>query len=244
MRQIVLDTETTGLETELGHRIIEIGALEMLDRRVTRNSFHYYLNPQREVDAGALEVHGITNEFLHDKPLFADIAEEFLEFIRGAELVIHNAAFDIGFLNFELSLLEQPFGVVEDYAKVVDSLLIAREMHPGQRNSLDALCKRYDIDNSHRSLHGALLDAEILGEVYLAMTGGQVDLGLTLAEDTGVSDRVADATEIDRSSLVILAADAGELDCHRERLLAIDKASDGTCAWLQMDAADTDTLMD
>src|SRR5690606_12993840 len=176
MRQIVLDTETTGLETAQGHRIIEIGCVELIHRRPTNNYFHHYLQPDREIDEGALEVHGITNEFLRDKPRFADIVDEFIEFIRGAELIIHNAAFDIGFLDYELSLLDPPRGKVTDFCTVVDSLLLARNMHPGQRNSLDALCKRYGIDNSQRELHGALLDARILADVYLAMTGGQTAL--------------------------------------------------------------------
>jgi DNA polymerase-3 subunit epsilon len=177
-RQIVLDTETTGLEPREGHRIIEIGCVEMLSRRVTDNYWHQYLNPDREIDAGAFEVHGISNEFLADKPRFTEMASEFLDYVRGAELVIHNAAFDIGFLNHELSLLEGDWPRIEDICTVTDSLQMARQKHPGQKNNLDALCKRYMIDNSSRSLHGALLDSEILAEVYLAMTGGQTSLHL------------------------------------------------------------------
>ncbi|MGB5716746.1 MAG: DNA polymerase III subunit epsilon, partial [Gammaproteobacteria bacterium] len=178
MRQIVLDTETTGLEPADGHRIIEIGCVELNDRRLTGNTYHQYIQPDREIDAGAIEVHGITNEKLADKPRFTDIAAEFLEFIDGAELVIHNAPFDVGFIDHEFRLLEDSPGGVNDHCMVLDTLALARRMHPGQRNSLDALCRRYEIDNSQRELHGALLDAEILADVYLAMTGGQVSLSL------------------------------------------------------------------
>lgn len=177
-RQVVLDTETTGLEPSQGHRIIEIGCVELVGRRITRRSFHHYLQPDREIDEGALAVHGISNEFLADKPRFADVVDEFLEFIRGAELVIHNAPFDVGFLDHELKLLDAARGQVTDYSSILDTLDLARRMHPGQRNSLDALCKRYQIDNSGRELHGALLDARILADVYLAMTGGQTTLSL------------------------------------------------------------------
>ncbi|ASQ45809.1 DNA polymerase III subunit epsilon [Legionella clemsonensis] len=172
MRQVVLDTETTGIGHEVGHRIIEIGCVELVDRKLTGNHFHIYLNPQRSVDEGAFRVHGISNEFLQDKPLFKEVVNEFIEFIQGSELIIHNAVFDVGFLNAELKLLNWPL-LINDYCAVLDTLILAREKHPGQRNSLDALCKRYEIDNSNRSLHGALLDAEILASVYLAMTGGQ-----------------------------------------------------------------------
>ena len=177
-RQIVLDTETTGLETSQGHRIIEIGGVELLNRRFTGQTFHRYINPEREIDAGALEVHGISNDFLSDKPIFSDIAEEFISFVNGAELVTHNAPFDIGFLDYELDLMEEGGGPMSARCSILDSLVLARQMHPGQRNSLDALCKRYAVDNSSRELHGALLDAEILADVYLLMTGGQVSLGL------------------------------------------------------------------
>ncbi|MDH5470762.1 MAG: DNA polymerase III subunit epsilon, partial [Gammaproteobacteria bacterium] len=171
MRQVVLDTETTGLEPSDGHRIIEIGCVELVDRRLTGNTYHQYIQPDRTIDPGAIEVHGITNESLVDKPRFADIAGAFLGFIRDAELVIHNAPFDVGFINNEFGLLEQVTDTVERHCKVLDTLMLARRLHPGQRNSLDALCRRYDIDNSRRELHGALLDAEILADVYLAMTG-------------------------------------------------------------------------
>ena len=176
MRQIVLDTETTGLEPEAGHRVIEIGGVELIDRKPTGRHFHRYVNPQREVDEGALSVHGITNDFLADKPLFADIADELLMFIDGAELVIHNAPFDVMFLDYELGRLPQRRRRIEDRCTVVDTLALARHKHPGQKNSLDALCRRYDVDNSQRELHGALLDAEILADVYLMMTGGQTVL--------------------------------------------------------------------
>lgn len=172
MRQVVLDTETTGLETSANHRIIEIGCVEVIDRKVTDNYWHFYINPDREIDAGAFSVHGISTEFLQDKPHFADIAEDFLSFVEGAELVIHNAPFDMGFLNYEFAKLDKPIKL-EDYCSVLDTLVLARQKHPGQKNNLDALCKRYDIDNSSRTLHGALLDSEILAEVYLMMTGGQ-----------------------------------------------------------------------
>ena len=172
MRQIVLDTETTGLEVSLGHRIIEVGCVELVDRRVTGNNWHFYFNPEREVDSGAFEVHGIDNDFLEDKPRFAELAADFLEFVRGAELIIHNAPFDVGFLDYELSLVETSVPLLAEQCEILDTLLLARQKHP------DALCKRYSIDNSHRSLHGALLDARILSDVYLAMTGGQASLGL------------------------------------------------------------------
>lgn len=175
MRQIVLDTETTGLDPSSGHRIIEIGCIELLNRRFTGNKLHIYINPERQIDAGAIRVHGITNEFLQDKPVFADIAKQFIEFVDGAELIIHNAPFDVGFLNSELAGVKYTHKL-EERCAVLDTLLLAREKHPGQRNNLDALCKRYNVNNSNRKLHGALLDAEILAFVYLAMTGGQKEL--------------------------------------------------------------------
>ena len=185
MRQVVLDTETTGLEHSQGHRIIEIGCVELINRKLTERQFHLYIKPDREIDPGAIEVHGISNEFLKDKPRFAEIVDDFIAFVEGAELVIHNAPFDIGFLNHELSLLKnhQP---MDQYCTVLDTLVMARKKHPGQRNSLDALCKRYGIDNSHRDLHGALLDAEILADVYRFMTGGQTQLLLDEEEDKEV----------------------------------------------------------
>ena len=199
MRQIVLDTETTGLEVSLGHRIIEIGCVELVDRRVTGNHWHHYFNPEREVDSGAFEVHGIGNDFLQDKPHFAKLAGDFLDFVRGAELIIHNAPFDVGFLDRELSLLDQPPAPLAEYCEILDTLLLARQKHPGQKNNLDALCKRYEIDNSHRSLHGALLDARILGDVYLAMTGGQVSLGFDVEARDDNRDALLEVQRIDSS---------------------------------------------
>ena len=195
MRQIVLDTETTGLEVSLGHRVIEIGCIELINRRVTGNHWHHYIKPDREIDSGAFEVHGISNDFLEDKPRFAELAEDFLKYVAGAELVIHNAPFDMGFLNYELSLLESAGDPLETRCGVLDTLLLARQKHPGQKNNLDALCKRYDIDNSHRSLHGALLDARILAEVYLVMTGGQTSLGL---EAERIAESSSEALEVQR----------------------------------------------
>ena len=197
MRQIILDTETTGLEVSQQHRVIEIGCIELINRRVTDNHWHHYINPDREIDPGAFEVHGISNDFLADKPRFEALAEDFLNYIDGAELVIHNAAFDVGFLNYELSLLESDAGIVEDRCGILDTLMLARQKHPGQKNNLDALCKRYDIDNSQRSLHGALLDARILADVYLVMTGGQTSLGLDSAEAAQAGAEVVESRRIE-----------------------------------------------
>jgi len=239
MRQIVLDTETTGLEPEQGHRIIEIGCVELVNRRLTGNTYHQYINPEREIDAGAVEVHGITNEFLADKPVFADIAGEFLRFIRGAELIIHNAPFDVGFINHELKLLDPEHEPVGGFCTILDTLSLARNLHPGQKNSLDALCKRYEIDNSARELHGALLDAEILAEVYLAMTGGQARLTLGgEAETAGLTADPRRPVRADRPRLKVLRASDEELAAHAERLAAIDKASGGNCLWLKEGARD------
>jgi DNA polymerase-3 subunit epsilon len=217
MRQIVLDTETTGLEVSQGHRIIEVGCIELVNRRVTGNHWHYYFNPDREVDAGAFDVHGISNEFLQDKPGFADLAAEFHGYVNGAELVIHNAAFDVGFLNHELSLLDVPLQPLEECCTVLDTLMLARQKHPGQKNNLDALCKRYDIDNSQRSLHGALLDARILADVYLAMTGGQTSLGL---EADNAAEADPERVELRRSgsggSLPLWQVDDASLQANRE----------------------------
>ena len=236
MRQIVLDTETTGLEPAEGHRIIEIGCVEMVNRRLTGNNFRRYLQPDREIDDGAIEVHGITNEFLADKPRFKDIAREFLDYIKGAQLVIHNAAFDVGFMDHEFGLLKAGFGKTEDHCTVLDTLLMARKMHPGQRNSLDALCKRYEIDNSHRDLHGALLDAEILAYVYLGMTGGQTNLVLSSGDDGeegGITGAAIKRLAGERPRLRVLAATSEELALHNERLASIDKSSGGNCIWLK-----------
>lgn len=236
MRQIVLDTETTGLEPKEGHRIIEIGAVELIDRKLTGRRYHQYLWPDREIDEGALEVHGISLEFLKDSPRFGDIVEQLLAFFETAELIIHNAAFDLGFINHELQLLGSQWGRVEDRCAVVDTLALARELHPGQKNNLDALCKRYQVDNSQRTLHGALLDAEILADVYLAMTGGQVALSLELQESP-LTSRREDAPASPRSRpshLVTLLPTAEELQAHAERLAVIDKASGGRCAWKRL----------
>ena len=237
MRQIVLDTETTGLEPEQGHRIIEIGCVEVIRRRKTGRTFHRYIRPEREVDRGALQVHGITNEFLERQPRFAEIAEEFLEFISGAELIIHNAAFDVAFLNAELRRLEGPRRQIADLCGVLDTLPMARLMHPGQRNTLDALCKRYGVDNSHRELHGALLDAQILLDVYLAMTGGQTALVL------GETPQEQVAVEVERElavrpvgELKIIIANPEELAAHERALAAIDKASGKKTLWRAMEA--------
>jgi DNA polymerase-3 subunit epsilon len=234
MRQIVLDTETTGLEPELGHRVIEVAGVELVNRRLTGNNFHRYLNPERESEAAALEVHGLTTEFLRDKPKFPEIAGEFLDFVNGAELIIHNSAFDVAFLNRELDLAGlKPLG--EYCAGVIDTLRIARDLHPGKRNALDALCERYQIDNSARTLHGALLDARLLGEVYLAMTRGQESLIMEV-ENAAAPAAPGDAP-LAGLKLVVLAATAEELAGHRERLAEIDKASKGACVWAKLEKA-------
>lgn len=227
MRQIVLDTETTGLETSEDHRIIEIGCVELVDRRVTGNNLHMFLNPERDVDEGALDVHGLTNEFLADKPTFDQVADDFLAYVRGAQLVIHNAPFDVGFLDHELRKLGDRFGTVADHCSVLDTLVVAREKHPGQKNSLDALCKRYGVDNTHRELHGALLDAEILAEVYLLMTGGQTRL--SLGGSDGAGEGAAAAEQIrrlagDRPPLKVVRATDEELAAHREKLDSLEDA--------------------
>jgi len=225
MRQVVLDTETTGLEPKQGHRIIEIGCVEVIDRKLTGNHYHQYINPQREIDSGAIEVHGITNEFLVDKPVFKDIAAEFLEFVKGAELVIHNAPFDVGFINHEFAMLAGNYGKIEESCGILDTLAMARKKHPGQRNSLDALCKRYGIDNSMRDLHGALLDSEILADVYLIMTGGQTML--SLGGDSGEGDVTkTKRLSAGRAALKVIRASELELADHEKRLDAIGKKSD------------------
>ncbi len=231
MRQIVLDTETTGLEPRQGHRIIEIGALELVDRQLSGRQFHVYINPEREIDQGALEVHGITEEFLSDKPRFDEIADDLMAFVDGAELVIHNAPFDIGFIDNELMLTGYKNASITEVASVLDTLELAKELHPGQRNNLDALCKRYEVDNTSRTLHGALLDAEILADVYLAMTGGQVDLGLSLESRTvsSVDDDVL--LHAQKPALFILKATELELQEHQARLEDIEKQS-GECLYL------------
>jgi len=244
MRQIILDTETTGLEPSQGHRIIEIGAVEMLNRRLTGNRFHQYLNPDREIEQGAIEVHGITNEMLADKPRFGDIAEDFLEFVRGAELIIHNAPFDTGFINHEFRLINPQSDGIEQSCTVLDTLKLARQMHPGQKNDLDSLCKRYSVDNSNRALHGALLDAEILADVYLAMTGGQTALFQEPGEHPGLSSAQQGVRHVirrigaDRPALAVILPDATELAEHERLLAEIDKKSGGKCLWKSDTPAD------
>jgi DNA polymerase III subunit epsilon len=241
-RQIILDTETTGLEPSQGHRIIEIGAVEMLNRRLTGNRFHQYLNPEREIDAGAIEVHGITNEMLADKPKFADIAADFLAFVQGAELVIHNAPFDTGFINSELHLLSAaaPAANIEAVCTVLDTLKLARKLRPGQKNDLDSLCRHYSIDNSQRTLHGALLDAEILADVYLAMTGGQATLfqepgDVATAAKQTVSAHATRRLDPNRPALVVIRASNEELAEHAKVLGEIDKKSGGKCVWKELE---------
>lgn len=237
MRQIVLDTETTGLDPRHGHRIIEVACIEMENRRLTGHHLHKYVNPEREIDEGAQAVHGISLEFLADKPKFADIADEFLEFISGAELIIHNAPFDIGFLNAELDRLGRvPVGTICN--GVIDTLRMAKDLHPGKRNSLDALCERYDIDNSSRTLHGALLDTELLAEVFLAMTRGQNSL--MIEPDTAPRPNIgADGQVRQRKPLIVRHASADELAEHERVLKAIDKESKGACLWLPKPEAET-----
>ncbi len=233
MRQIVLDTETTGLEPERGHRIIEIGGVELIDRKRTAAHFHQYINPQREIDAGALAVHGLTAEFLADKPTFADICEEFVAFVRGAELIIHNAQFDASFLDDEFSRIPTVDYRIRELCQLEDSLALARRRHPGQKNSLDALCRRYGIDNTSRKLHGALLDAELLADVYLAMTGGQTGM---FADPQGpemqavVAEEVFEPLSADRPPLKVIRADEEELAAHRRMLERLGAA----CVWTRI----------
>ncbi len=231
MRQIILDTETTGLDPALGHRIIEIAALELADRRLTANTFHRYVNPERAIDAGAQQVHGLTDEMLADKPKFKDIADELLAFIVGAELIIHNAPFDVGFLDRELGLLKRK-RLSHHCPVVTDTLRMARDLHPGKRNSLDALCERYQIDNSSRTLHGALLDAELLAEVYLAMTRGQNSL---IMEEAPAATDSLEPVAGGAAEVLALAANAGELAAHAQYLAEIDQASKGKCVWLKLE---------
>ncbi|AWL11852.1 DNA-directed DNA polymerase [Saliniradius amylolyticus] len=234
-RQIVLDTETTGIDPKQGHRIIEIGCVEMINRRLTGNNFHVYIHPEREVEQEAIEVHGITNEYLADKPKFHAIADDFVDYIRGAELVIHNAPFDVGFMNHEFGLLGKPQDLTNQLCQIRDTLTMARELFPGQRNSLDALCKRYGIDNSHRTLHGALLDAEILADVYLHMTGGQTALNLHGHQNSGNDNNGAESIRrltADRNPLKVIRATADELEAHEQRLDLIEEEG-GQCIWRQ-----------
>lgn len=229
MRQIILDTETTGLEPRQGHRIIEVGCVELINRRLTGNNFHQYLNPQRAIDEGAEAVHGLSNDFLADKPLYEDIADEFYEYLKGAEVIIHNAPFDVGFINNEYRLMGFEKPDMRLWCEVTDTLIMARKMFPGQRNSLDALCKRYEINNSHRQLHGALLDSEILADVYLMMTGGQHSLFVEESSaDIMLKPKIFDKN---RARLAVIKADADELVQHQQRLEEIKKSSGGECVW-------------
>lgn len=233
-RQIVLDTETTGLNVSEGHRVIEIGAVEIIDRRPTGNHFHQYFKPDREIEAGALEVHGITEEFLRDKPRFEEVATQFIDFVRGAELVIHNAPFDVGFLDYEFSRID-PRITTSTLCSVRDSLALARDLHPGQRNSLDALCSRYSVDNSARQLHGALLDAQILADVYLVMTGGQVSMDLASSLSVNQGDaRTRSRARARRLELPVVRASEEERAAHERHLDAIDLASNGQCVWRRL----------
>jgi DNA polymerase-3 subunit epsilon len=232
MRQIILDTETTGLDPKLGHRVIELAGVEMINRRLTGNRFHRYLNPEREIDAGAQQVHGISLEFLQDKPLFRDVAEDFLAFAGDAELIIHNAPFDVGFLNSELDLLG--LEGIDKHCAITDTLKMAKTLHPGQRNNLDALCKRYQIDNSGRTQHGALLDAELLAEVYLAMTRGQESLMIELEEPVPNHGNSPEHRAVPRN-LTVLAATEDELAAHRQQIEDVDKASKGKCLWKSLE---------
>lgn len=231
MRQIVLDTETTGLEVRQGHRLIEIACIELVERRQTGRRFQTYLNPDRAIDEGARQVTGIEDEFLLDKPRFGDVVDEFLPFIDGAELIIHNASFDLGFLNAELARLPEPRGTIESRCGVLDTLALARERYPGQRNSLDALCKRLGVDNSARELHGGLIDCHLLADVYIAMTSGQVALDLGF-EKPGEEQRttVVVPVTLTRRPRVLLA-DAHELEAHEKRLDALDKSAGGSSLW-------------
>ncbi|MFV8571022.1 DNA polymerase III subunit epsilon [Marinobacter sp. SBS5] len=236
MRQIVLDTETTGIDPNAGHRIIEIGCVEVIERKLTGRNYHVYINPEREVEAEAITVHGITNEFLQDKPKFAEIADEFFAFIEGAELVIHNAAFDVGFMDAEFARVK-PVRKTADHCGIVDTLAIARKKHPGQKNNLDALCKRYGVDNSNRELHGALLDAEILADVYLLMTGGQTALSLDAGsgeEGGAIGVRRLSST---RARLPVIEATNDEINAHNEMMDRIEKKA-GQTVWSKLEASE------
>jgi DNA polymerase-3 subunit epsilon len=234
MRQIVLDTETTGLEVSQGHRVIEIGCVELVNRRLTGRHYHQYINPEREIDAGAMEVHGITPEFLADKPVFARIADAFLDFVGSAELIIHNAPFDLGFLDSELRRYRSDYPGLSGQCDVIDTLQMARRRHPGQRNNLDVLCNRYGVDNSSRELHGALLDAEILADVYLAMTGGQTSLHLSEdAEEAGdgATESRIRRLPADRVRLPVIAPSTEERAAHASTLETIRESSGGVLHW-------------
>ena len=240
VRQVVLDTETTGMnmtgQPQIGHNIIEIGAVEVIDRRLTGRTFHVYIKPPREVDEEAIRVHGITNEFLQDKPVFAEIADDFLDFIKGAELIIHNAPFDVAFMDQEFSYLKNPPPKTAEMCTVTDSLQLARKMYPGKRNNLDALCDRLGIDNSKRVLHGALLDAEILADVFLMMTGGQIALLVDEENTTAQIGEEVVKVSYDLSNAVVLNASDEELNAHETFLALIEKKSKGNCIWLHQAA--------
>lgn len=231
MRQIVLDTETTGLEVKKGHRVIEIGCVELLERRPSGRTWHTYLNPDRAVDEGARAVHGIDDAFLLDKPRFADIAIEFIAFVGESEIIAHNASFDVGFLDAELALVDAALGAMSDHARILDTLPLAREKFPGQQNNLNALCRRLGVDNQHRELHGALVDAHLLADVYLAMTAGQGDLGFAMETEPGYAQRAS--LPITGASLRILRATPAETELHSRKLAAIDEASGGRSIWNQ-----------
>ncbi|MGJ8524491.1 DNA polymerase III subunit epsilon [Halomonadaceae bacterium LMG 33818] len=243
-RQIILDTETTGLETSEGHRLIEIGGVEVINRRLTGRHYHQYINPERPIDPEAIEIHGITDERVANEPVFAQVADQFWDFIKGAELVIHNASFDVGFLDYEFDKLnalrkEPHLGPIASVCSVLDTLALAREMHPGQRNNLDALCKRYGIDNTARTLHGALLDAEILAEVYLAMTGGQTSLSLESAETQYSSEEEGTGASLGKISaethqLVVVQPTDEELTAHQNKLNLLREKAGGHCLWDQL----------
>jgi DNA polymerase-3 subunit epsilon len=235
MRQIVLDTETTGKKRGLD-RIIEIGCVELIQRQITKNNYQQYLHPEQEIHPDALKVHGITEEFLQDKPRFAEIVNEFMDFIKGTELIIHNANFDVSFINYELQRLNQRWQPLKQYCRIIDTLALARKRHPGQKNDLDSLCKRYHIDNSNRQKHGALLDAEILAEIYLAMTGGQASLLTTVENHQHTSQQpTIKHISADRPQLPLISPTEAELQAHQQRLTAIQKASQGKCLWLALD---------
>lgn len=237
MRQVVLDTETTGLEPTQGHRIIEIGCVELVNRRKTGNVYHQYINPERDVEDGAYDVHGISNDILADKPVFADIAQEFIDFIRDSELIIHNAPFDVGFINAELGNLGKNWGQVSDYCQILDTLVLARGKHPGQKNSLDALCKRYEVDNSQRELHGALLDAQILVDVYLLLTGGQTRLTLEHeATESQPELHYVEMSKNDRPKLRLVQPTQDELQQHQMRLAEIEEITGKPCIWNELES--------
>lgn len=234
MRQIILDTETTGLQTKEGHRIIEIGCIELINRKFTGNRYHQYINPERDIEEGALAVHGITQDFLQTKPVFTDIMNELMEFISGSELIIHNAPFDVGFIDYELSLSQKKWKPLTQYCRIIDTLVMARQLHVGQRNSLDALCKRYNVDNSHRDLHGALMDAHLLAQVYLAMTGGQSSLfGDTQTTEIARQEVILEnqIKTVKPRNLIVVTATADEMIVHEQKLQKM--AEKGKCLWLQ-----------